>query len=242
MTTLDQLSTISNYIERYDCEFGRLNLYSGFLRKLEINLVLSKVLLNEISSNILLMKLSNYDQLHFLDLKLNRKQSEFELNPSNDSVYCFAKEEFYKKYGSEITEFTPSLKTAEDLRHLEPDPLARYLYIISTEGELFWSSKQVDVKRILKGKTPGDHSLVHPMLAINCGLKVKIAGEFSLISTLDRNKSALYIDNMSGHFKPYQYTNHNISEIAKSQFLPRLQNIKHLLTFSFLGGHQYEKI
>ena len=116
------------------------------------------------------------------------------------------------------------------------------MYVIDARGELQWHATPVDLQRTIKGKKKGDDTLVHPMLSAHTNFEVKVAGEFSILSSPNSSSLAIYIDNMSGHFKPYKVKSSDLLQYTKEVFKKSLPNLKHAITFSFNEGHHYEKL
>ncbi len=94
--------------------------------------------------------------------------------------------------------------------------LEKYIYVIGPNRQFRYHpiAQPIDVSII--GRNHPKTYPFHPFLATEFGLTILVAGEFSLqFATRDGDCTVLYVNNVSGHYKPSHWTATELAQLVR---------------------------
>ena len=218
------MKCIQSKIAIYDGEYGKNNHISNWLR---LSLLFNelKIFFEGKCTDIpksLELKIKEMSELS--GLEYNRDLVRLKSLDQGTTIFQYPMEAYIRRYSQEeVQMFLDKLVPIHRIPEYSGPQPSKYPYVIDEYYNLSVYSDSISLSRFLKGKTDGDGYPVHPMLAIGSNLRVIAAGELVVFRQSD-SKYRLYIDNLSGHYKPTYSDNSTFASIVNKSF--RLQNLE----------------
>lgn len=146
---------------------------------------------------------------------------------SRSYSYSFPKDYFFKNYETFIVRHKPYISSklafSVDHRYL----FNRFIFVIGENHEWFYYTKPFSTLESLVGNRNIERYPYHPLLSVDLGLTVSVAGEVSFLwNDKEEYPSLVIVTNWSGHFLPVDWSaiDLNIS-VRKSLNLPDCSTI-----------------
>lgn len=121
----------------------------------------------------------------------------------NRKLYRFLEDDYNLNYNDYWTEFRTKLRSDLGIFQGNSSIYDKFIYVVGPNSELRFLCDPQPVYVSAKGRrNPRDYPF-HPFLASEFGFEVSAAGEFSILwARQDSSPRVMYINNISGHFRP----------------------------------------
>ncbi len=138
---------------------------------------------------------------------------------SDSQLYFFGEKNYNMVYGGLWSELKKNISNSINTFKGQSDAYQKFLYVIGSKDEWRHYSYPQPFDINLSGRRDPSLFPFHPFLSIDFNFSVSAAGEISILWNYEDNfPSFIYINNISGHFKPYKLSSEALLYMIGKQF------------------------
>lgn len=144
---------------------------------------------------------------------------EIESTSSKSDVFLFSKTDYWETYSGCWNGLEKRISSSVLTFRGCTDPFAKFIYVVGPNAEWRHFSLPQPLAVTLAGRRDPSLFPFHPFLSTDFDFSVIAAGEISILwKQSQRHPEMIYLNNVSGHYKPKTVKSTDLVQIANRQF------------------------